>query len=80
MTKVQKPTLGRVVIFTKDNGVELPAVVTGVDFRGAPPGMVKLHLLGSLNPFVDEVEYHPTPKPGCWRYPERNDETFEFNP
>jgi len=67
-----KPTLGRIVHYTLENGQQRPAIVTSADTE-------EIHLLvfcdindGALpTAYKVGVPFSSTPKPGTWHWPER---------
>lgn len=90
-----KPTIGRIVhyqSFGTPGGEHLPepraAIVTQVRTvdracAGEPPAPVEVASLCVLNPtgmfFNTDVPYSPTPKPGHWNWPPRDEPTLLAN-
>jgi len=83
---IQKPTLGRVVIFTAWRGEgeasgkrdEYTGLVVGVS--QADVGMVDLKTFGPTSIYSNQcVPYDANGVARTWRYPERSDETITIH-
>lgn len=69
---IQKPSLGRVVIYTDNGGVEHSARMSRITELAAK-GVIDLHVdiwdfLVPVKP-LGNVRHSLTPKPHTWRYP-----------
>jgi hypothetical protein len=75
--KIQKPTLGRIVLFTASDGHQSPAVVADVTF--AARGIVGLRTLGPDTHYEASVPYDADDRAlGTWRYPPMSKEEIEL--
>lgn len=79
--QIQKPTLGRVVIFAafrghgEGNVDEYAGIVVGLTEK---PGVVDLKTFGPASIYCNlGVPYDADGKAGTWRYPPKSDETIE---
>jgi hypothetical protein len=70
--KIQRPSIGRVVIFARPVGLEVPALVV----RGNDRGEVDILVCGE---YVYGVAHDNTGTKNTWRYPPRVDELIDVS-